>query len=162
MTDKISEDLLNELAADLQANPPNENKMLQTQISLPVNTQLNNDENIEEFINNSTQQSAGILLQVIQKFSNQIGDDPDRASALSELIKGHTNILNLLNQQIIKNRDNQTKIEIQKLKEQGNIIQDVINNDKTTVVCSRDEMFKQILDDAQDVDLVDDEEEEEN
>jgi hypothetical protein len=154
MDSEEADDILNELAADLQANPPRDGNNFNAPITVGQIEQILDEDALQTYITNNTQQSNNILSQLILRFAQDVGDDPERISALANLIKGQTTLLKLLNDQLIKAKDNKTKIEIQKMKQEGNIIKDAIAGNKS-VVSSRDAIFKEILKDAQDVEEID-------
>lgn len=158
MTD--AEDILDELAADLQANPPCQGRQT-TQITINTPQNLDEDTVKEAYVNNQIQQTNDILVSAMKQFAQDVGDDPERADALSKLIDSNTKLLKLVNDQIIKSRDNKTKVEVEKIKQQSEVIKDAIEKQQN-IVASRDSVFKEILKDAQDVDLeeVEDEDQE--
>jgi hypothetical protein len=157
--DKIlSEDLddeLDELVKDLTENPPTIQQFAAI-LDKPT-VDLNSDATLEGYINMSAQKSNNVLLQVILNFANTVGDDPDRAAALAALIKSNVDILKVLGDQLNKNRDNITKLAVQKMKSEGDIIRETISKEGS-VVTSRDDMFRELFKEAEDAELVDEDE----
>lgn len=151
------DDLASSLAKDLLDNPPNSKKsreLIRAEDSKPISEK----DQLESYINTSAQKSNSILLQVIEQFANDVGDDPDRANALATLIKSNTDMLKLLNDRLIKREDNKTKVEIQKMKVDGNVIRDVMSGGSgKSVVASRQELFDELIKDAEEAEFVDDE-----
>lgn len=152
-------DLANELAEDLLNNPPNSKKSREL-IRAEDTKDIAKKSELEEYVNTSAQKSNSILLKVIEQFANDVGDDPDRANALATLIKSNTDLLKLLNDRLIKREDNKVKLEIQKMKIDGTILNDVMNGKEgKSVVASRQELFDELIKDAEDAELIEDEEE---
>lgn len=143
------DDILNELAADLQANPPKDGNHFNTPITTGQIQQIIDEDALQTYIADNTQQSNNILSQIILRFAQDVGDDPERISALATLIKGQTSLLKLLNDQLIKARDNKTKIEVQKMRSVENNIKDVIADNKS-IISHREAIFKEILKEAKD------------
>lgn len=141
MTDP-EENILDELARDLQENPPCQTQSTQISINQPKN--ISSEDQLEEYINDSTQKSNDILFQVIKNFAADVGDDPERAAAFATLMKSNTDLLKLLNDRLIKVKDNKTKVDIQKLKAEGDTMEKIIDAQKS-VILNRDEIFKELF-----------------
>lgn len=137
-----NEDILNELAKDLQDNPPC--KSQSTQITQSPMTDISKEEDLEKYINDNTQKNNDVLFQVIKQFAQDVGDDPEKAQAFATLLKSNTELLKLLNDRLIKEKEMKTKIEIQKLKESGDSMEKLIDSQKS-VIMNRDKIFKEIL-----------------
>jgi len=133
------------LAEELQSNPPNQRNFNPPMEEIAVRD-LNSDTTIEEYINTSAQKSNEILNQVLARLAPDVGDDPERIDAFAKLIKSNTEILKIFNDQLINNRNNQTKIVIAKMKHDGSM-KDVIENEES-VVSSRDDMFRHLIKNA--------------
>ena len=145
-----SEDILDELARDLQTNPPCDPQPTQIHIKQPQD--LSRQDDLERYVNESAQKSNDIIHQVIKNFAADVGDDPERAAALSNLVKSNTDLLKLLNDRLIKEKENVVKLEIQKLKQQGDTMEKIIDAQKS-VISNRDEMFKELFKESNDGDL---------
>jgi len=145
-----NDQFLDELAKELQANPPSQPQSQQIVVQPPQ--QINGTDALEEYINTNTQKSNDILNQVILKFAADIGDDPERAIAFANLIKSNTDLLKILNDRLIKDKDNQTKIEIQKIKEQGEVLNEAIQQG-AAVQLARNEMFKEIFKETEPIEV---------
>jgi len=151
------QDLINELAEELLENPPNGSRQYEIEVS--ENKPLSQDNQIEKFVNDSIQQTDSILQQVLLQYARDVGDDPERIAALSQLVKSKSDSIKILADQLNKARDNETKIELQKLKQQGETIREIINGeDGKSVVSTRDEIFKEVLKEAEVVQFDEDEE----
>lgn len=153
------EKILDELAADLQSNPPCDTQSTTIVIKQPQD--LSHLDDLERYVNESAQKSNDILFQVIKNFAADVGDDPERAAALSTLFKSNTDLIKLLNDRIIKSKNNQTRIEIQKLKEQGHTMEKIIDAQQS-IITNRDDMFKELFKEAEGADEVDEVEDIEN
>ena len=147
--DELEENILDELARDLQTNPPCDPQPTQIHIKQPQDLSKQGD--LERYINESTQKSNDIIHQVIKNFAVDVGDDPERAAALSTLVKSNTDLLKLLNDRLIKEKENTVKLEIQKLRHQGESMEKIIDAQKS-VIMNRDEMFKELFKDSNDDD----------
>jgi len=162
MSDDLNniEDEIDELASqalvdELMANPPNSAPKAEIVISPPK--PMSEDSQIEKHINDNVQTTTNIVNQVMAQFAQDVGDDPDRLTAFANVVKANNDTLKILNAQIIRNRDNQTKIEVTKIKQQGEIIKDVMNADgeNKSVVASRDDIFKEIFKEVEDAEVID-------
>ena len=140
------EELAKGLADELQNNPPNQRDFGSPLAVINI-TDLNTDPSIEGYINASAQKSNEILTQVIARLAPDVGDDPDRIDAFSKLIKSNTDLLKIFNDQLISNRNNQTKIEVAKIKQSGENLKAAITADGS-VVANRDEMFRALAENA--------------
>ena len=109
--DELEENILDELARDLQENPPCDPQPTQIHIKQPQD--LSRQDDLERYVNESVQKSNDIVYQVIKNFAIDVGDDPERAVALSNLVKSNTDILKILNDRLIKEKENTVKLEIQ-------------------------------------------------
>jgi hypothetical protein len=144
---------------ELMANPPNQTPSAEIVVSQPK--QLASDAQIEEFVNDGVQITNEIVAQVMKTFAQDVGDDPEKLTAFSNIVKANNDTLKILNAQIIRDRDNKTKIEIAKIKEKGDIIKDVLSgkSEDKSIVSTRDEIFKELLKEAEDVEIIEDDEE---
>ena len=150
------EDIFDELAQDLLNNPPN--KPHQNAITVPKTTNdLAEDEDLEKYINDNVQVNSSLVSQITANFANQVGDDPERIAAFATLVKSNADLMKILNQRLIKSKDNKVKIEIEKLRQQGDTIRDAIETEKS-IVSNRDAFFKELLKDAEDAEIVEKEE----
>jgi hypothetical protein len=162
MSDDLNniEDEIDELASqalvdELMANPPNSKPKVEIVLSQPK--PMSEDSQIEKHINDNVQTTTDIVTQVMTQYAKDIGDDPDRLSAFASIVKANNDTLKILNAQIIRGRDNQTKIEVAKIKQQGEIIKDVMNGDSDgkSVTASRDDVFKEIFKEVEEAEIID-------
>ena len=150
-----TENFLDELARDLQNNPPCQTQS--TQITTNQPTDISNHDDLEKYVNDNTQKSNDILFQVISQFAKDVGDDPERAEAFAKLLKSNTDLLKLLNTRLIKEKEMANKLAIQKVKENGESMNKVIESQKS-IIMNRDEIFKEILKEKKDADIIENEE----
>ena len=147
MSDEFNEDILDQLAADLQDNPPSMGSSGGKLTPSPT-VDMDDIESVEKYVNESAQKSNDILMQVLQNFAADVHDDPERASAFAQLIKSNTELLKLFNDRINKSKDNQTKILVQQMKGQVTSVKETLERE-ASIVGNRDNIFKEILNDAQ-------------
>lgn len=146
------DNIFNELAQDLINNPPNQPQ--QTQITVPQTIDdLTDDEDLEKFINNNVQVNSSIVTQIMTQFANTVGDDPERIDAFSKLVKSNADLMKILNQRLIKSKDNKVKMEIVKLRQKGEAIREAIETERT-IISNRDAFFKELLKDAEEAEIV--------
>ena len=149
------DNILDELAKDLQANPPCQSQS--TQITPTQSKDISKEKDLEAYINDNVQESSDIILQVIKQFAKDVGDDPERAEAFSKLIKSNTDTIKLLNDRLNKDRANKTKKELQKMRGEGKAMEKMIEAQKS-ITLSRDEMFKEVFKDIEDIENIEVEE----
>lgn len=141
------ENLFDELARDLQNNPPCQAQS--TQITTSPTNDISKEDDLEKYINDNVQKNGDILNQVINRFAKDVGDDAERAEAFSKLIKSNTDLIKVLNDRLIKERQMKNRLAIAKLKEDGENMDKLIESQKS-IIMNRDEIFKEILKDKKD------------
>lgn len=145
--DKNPEEAIDELISELQNNPPYmKSQGLSAQpIRKPTSVpNIMGHELLEQYINTKAQESQDVLMQIILRLAQDAGDDPDKLTALSNLINNNTQILNMLNSRLIKTNDNATKVKIQELKNTKEKLKDVIETEGG-VVSDRNSMMKNLF-----------------
>jgi hypothetical protein len=147
-----NDNILDELAADLQNNPPKYGRS--TQITVGNTKDISNIDDLETYVNENSQKSNDIMLQVLQNFAKDIGDDAERAEAFAKLVKSNTDLLKILNTRLIKEKEFINKINIEKIRTEKETVNKLIEQ-QNSIVMSREEMFKELLKDAQDAEVVD-------
>lgn len=140
--DKDLNQELDELVNELSKNPISGNNNTQhNQLSLPSQTKkLKSDEILADFVDENLQKTNDLTLNVLLQIANQLHGDPDRIEAFANLLDKHSNILKLLNDRIIKNKDNKTKILIQQMKNESDKIKDEIEKGGT-ITSGREDLF---------------------
>lgn len=147
MEEEDKENLFDELARDLQNNPPCQAQS--TQITISPTNDISEDSDLEKYINVNAQKSGDVLFQVINQFAKDVGDDAERAEAFSKLMKSNTDLLKILNDRLVKERQMKTRLAIAKLKEDGENMDKLIESQKS-ITMNRDELFKELLKDKKD------------
>lgn len=151
MSETNNIDLLNELAQELQANPP---KSSQPQRSLQIQPvkNINDEDSIKEYLNGSIQTNINASTALIIRLINDIQDEPEKIDALASLLKSNKDLLGLLNTQLLKQKEIAVKLKLGEMKLGSHQIKERVENAKS-VVCSRNEAFKAMLNEAEESDF---------
>ena len=117
-------------------------------------------DSVEEYILNKTSNLVDTSIDAIEDIKDYIiqGQNPDEIAALSELISSATksleilNKINLQNKKLKSDKDLKT-LELENRKQVANMLptgNSIVNN-TVNIVASREEIFKKLLNDADDI-----------
>lgn len=145
---KSIEDELDGLLVELQKNPKNLSKSSSNKPTPPtVIEDISSEENVLQYIDTNVQKILSTTLDTLQNFAKDVGDDPERVSALAKLMSSNGKILEILNKRLLKDRDIRSKKELQEEKINQAKIKEIIDKNKS-VITGREEMFDYIFEKA--------------
>lgn len=119
----------------------------ETKNSITPLVDLSNEDELEKFVNNNTQDLIATGIGAVKTLMQdaQASGDPELITSVSQFAKSITSSLDLLNKQVIKNKELKNKIELENLKKEQTI-KDGLNEVKG-FISDRENAFKSILND---------------
>jgi hypothetical protein len=113
---------------------------------------LKDSDALEKFVQDKTQTLVVKGLEALETLMDdaQSSGDPELIESVGKFASSITSSIEILNKQVLKNKDHKTKLEVEKLK-RDKTIEDGLNEVKGFVT-SREEAFKAILKELQDED----------
>ena len=141
------DDELDELLGEFQnmdISVPEETKQ-----SIAPLQDLTKSEDLEKFVTTNTQDLVQTGMGAVKNLMQdaQASGDPESITSVSQFAKAITSSLELLNKQVIKNKELKNKIELENLKRDQSIKEGL--DDVKGFISDRENAFKSILNDLQ-------------
>lgn len=149
--DKDIDSLVNQLKDSAAVNKKIKNEA--EQIGL-------NPSDVEEFVIKNSSKLVERSLEAIDEVKDYImaSGDPDSISALSELIRASGGALESLNKIVVQNKRSATSIVTKGMDIDSRRTIEETKQDPSALLCTREEVFKKILDEAKVIDVDDNKE----
>lgn len=112
---------------------------------------LSQEEDLEKFTSDKMQEFLSDLMSVNKTLllNAKTTSDPELLNSMTALLNNTTKILDSFNKQVITDKNNKTKIELQKLKDNNK--EKKLIDDVKGLISSREEAFKNILQQERDI-----------
>lgn len=121
----------------------------ETQNSIVPLKDLTKEEDLEKFVNDNTQELITSGMTAVKNLIQdaQASGDPELIASVSRFSQTLTSSLELLNKQVLKNKDIKSKLEIEKLKRDESVKQGL--DEVKGFISDRENAFKSILEDLE-------------